>query len=200
MMTISNKLLSILLVATFILVAGRAQATMIHDLQITPIYGSFNGTGRIEFNTLSGTHASGVNAFSFSGTGPLGSFTFTASDILNIAWTINASDMLTLNLGTFLDQPLTAGNTSSCIILQNNNAGGTCGPGVLTTSVSMSRIAQQIIGGTWTGGGTLTTTPVYQQVSEPSLFALLAIGLIGLRRARRRNLIFTANIAHSPTP
>lgn len=184
--TIGKRLFGIVLATAFLPIAGPAQATLIYDLQVSQIYNNFAGTGRIEFAMPTGNDPSGVSAFNFSGTGPLGNFSFTESDILNIDWSINPSNFLTLNLGTYRDQAPTTTAVGTCIILQNDGAGGTCGPNVLTTSITFSRIAQQRIGLTSTGGGNLTTSRVYEQIPEPSTIALLGLGLAGLKLGRRR--------------
>lgn len=171
-----------------------AQASLIHDLTVTQLRG-FTGSGRIEFFTQSGTSKSGVKAFSFSGrfTGtafgnPVDeTFVFNSpAQILNISWSIDpATSALTLNLGSNL-VPGPVAPAQYCVLLQNDNAGGTCGGGVLTTTSGFSRAARQTIGSTSTGLGRLSTTAVHEVLPEPATLALFGLGLAGLGLAATR--------------
>jgi len=184
--SLGKKLSGIVIALAVLAIAYPAQATLIHDLAVTNIYNNFTGTGHIEFKAATGTDTSGVSAFDFSGTGPLGSFSFSLGEIENIQWSIDPTTWaLSLNLGTSKDQIPTQTQVASCIILKNYGTSGTCGSGLLTTTSSFSRVAQQKIGITSTGGGNLATTPV-QAVSAPTPLTLLAVGLAAMGVLRRQ--------------
>jgi hypothetical protein len=189
MVTIGTRVSGIMLAALVLPLAGTVQASLIHELEISELL-NFTGTGQIEFITESGSDASGVSAFEFSGTGIQGNFSFTEDDIESISWSIDPDDwILTLNLSTVRDQSTAGGQVSTCVILQNDDAGGSCGGGLLTTTIPFSRVAQQIIGRTTTGLGDLITTAVHTEVPEPSPLALLVVGLAAVGGVRRHKSI-----------
>ena len=182
-----KKIFASLLTAVLISMVGPAYAGLIYDLEVVELDG-FTGKGSIEFTASSGNDRSGVKAFDFSGTGPIGNVSFTGvNDIENVTWSITGM-ALELNLGTVLDQTLLPGPISSCILLRNVNATGTCGGGLISViGGDFSAVRQQRISQTILGTGTLTTM-AKAAVPEPSILVLMAIGLAGAGFTRRRKL------------
>jgi hypothetical protein len=163
-----------------------AQATLIYDLTIDELL-DFSGSGQIEFTTYNSSDPSAaVSAFSFSGTGAQGAFSFSLADIAFAEWSIDTtSDTLDLDLET--GTVLSSMGANTCVILDNTGDGGTCG-GILTTTIPYSRVAQQVIGRTTTGLGNLLTTAVNPQpIPAPGTLVLLTIGLMGLGMARSKH-------------
>lgn len=182
---IRRNTLRLMLAAALLTFAGIAQASLIHDLEIIELF-NFTGSGRIEFTSLSGSDASGVSAFDFTGSGTQGDYSFSQADILNISWSIDIiTSVLSLNLATLSRPSTTDPAVDTCLILQNTGTGGSCP--ILTTSTSLSRVAQLRIGRTTTGGGTLVTTAVIEEaIPEPSTVSLL-VGCLLIMGALRNS-------------
>lgn len=194
----------ILAVAGYFGTTGTARATLIYDITAEGpgTFGSFfSGSGTIEFSTLSGSDPSGLVDFSFSGEAPLRDFSYDASDVRRLDWSIDAFGVLTLNT---LDAAATfvRGNTVfGCLAL--GSAGGLCETEVVDFDVDFPMIAEsrgaaerRTLGPDNNGDlqFVVTTTAVGQvntsQVPEPSALGILLAGFTGLAfvsaRGRRR--------------
>lgn len=177
---------------------GTARAGLIYDISIS----GFNatGSGQITFNSLSGSDTTGVDAFSISGEGSLGEFSFFGpSSIAAIEWTIDPSNSM-LDLSTLTTfNSLNAAGTGTCLAL--GSSGEKC------TAVNLNglpndglphhlpRYMAQVnaITSTFSSALSVTTAPV--QVPEPSTFALFLFGLLGLGILTRRHTIARPQIA-----
>lgn len=200
--TISALTAALLLtVAGFWAISGTAHATLIYDIQAEGpgSFGSvFAANGRIAFNALSGSDQSGLESFSFFGTGPFGSYSFDALDIRRLNWSIDRSGVLTLNtLDAAISEPGPNG-VFTCLAI--GSKGGSCDlpkfsfsfltdfPAIGRSRGASHRATLGPVNGEPVFN--VTTAAIGQEppsrMSEPSGLGLFFIGLAGLVFAIRQ--------------
>jgi hypothetical protein len=181
---ILNRANALLLAVLFVTGFGTVNAAFVHDLAVN---GNFSGTGQITLNTITGTDATGIDAFDFtvnsSGGGLPAPATFGLGDINSVSWT-SADSVLSLILRTNLvDQ---SGTLVSLVLKEDNNNffDDLCG------AIGSNSGSTYCRSGLLVGGSTLTTTAVSPPSAVPVpaavwLFGTALIGLVGFGKRRK---------------
>ncbi|MEM7225137.1 MAG: PEP-CTERM sorting domain-containing protein [Pseudomonadota bacterium] len=188
-----SKLIGGVVGLAFLAMAGTAQASLIQNLTVTDNQdgGGFTGTGRIEFDSLSGNSAAGVVSFSFTPSTNTPNFdgsppVFTEADIISVSWLIEDWELVEFSLvaGDMISTPFGGSTWGIVLDLTNELVRFPCFSAV---SVPASLLCGPTSGVISVAGRDLSTEPVHNDIPEPASLALFAIALGGLGfMARRR--------------
>jgi hypothetical protein len=176
-----------LLFAT-VLLSSPAQAGLMFDLSVS---GTWTGSGSIDFTTLMGTSTADVDTFRFHvATGGGSPQNYTLADINTISWSINGSDVLTLDL---VSKAIAFDSAISGIVL-TSASGLSTDPCAQGGGFSFGSVSCEASGGLidLSYGGALTATAVPQVVPEPAALTLFGPMLLGIAAFLRRSKVACA--------
>ena len=168
-----------------------SNASFLYDLELSPTSpGITTGTGSIEFITTSGSVPTDdindlVAAFSLTGTGPLGGFSFTQpSEIFVLSFSIDPVTMA-LTLDSLITQGTSTGGVASCLGVASGVF--SCAPNMQFVTAATPILAQQVTNNLSAVAIDLTATFVDpNQVPAAAPVLLLIAGWVGMLTHRRR--------------